>query len=345
MEDLKNVVKKIKKVSYKETLDDVGRDKAISMLQKMIEIRLFEERIKLLFLEGKMPGTIHQYIGMEACAVGVCSTLNEDDVIGSTHRPNGHAIAKGISLNEIMAELYGKNSGCCKGKGGAMHLADLNKGMLLSIAIVGGNIPIAVGAALAFKLRKEKRVAVSFFGDGASNQGTFHESINMASVYELPVVFVCENNQYGASTSIKKVMKVENIADRACAYGIKSEIADGMDVLDVYSKAKNAVNFARSGKGPFLLELKTFRFCGHSRRDPSNYVTKEEKEYWYSKDPIEFYKSILVKENILNDGEIEELKKSVEDKIDKALEFVENSEYPKKEDIYKDLYVSMEVPR
>jgi len=248
-------------------------------------------------------------------------------------------------MKELIAELYGKATGCCKGKGGAMHLGDINRGMLTSIAIVGGNIPIIAGIALAFKMRKESRVAVSFFGDGASNEGTFHEGLNLASIYNLPAVFVCENNTYGASTSVKKVMKVKNVADRACAYVMRSDIADGMNVLDVYYKTKAAVDFARNGSGPTLLELKTFRLCGHSRRDPNNYMTDEEKKYWKARDPINLFQDLLIKEKILDNKDIEKIRDQVERKIDESLEFAENSPDPKPEDTYEDLYVTMEVPR
>ncbi|MBU2597665.1 MAG: thiamine pyrophosphate-dependent dehydrogenase E1 component subunit alpha [Actinobacteria bacterium] len=330
-------------MDYKSIIKELGDSKAVDMYQKMLEIREFEEKIRFLFLEGKMPGTIHQYIGMEACAVGVCSALKEDDVIASTHRPHGHAIAKGLSMNSIMAELYGKVTGCCEGKGGSMHIGDIEKGMIPSIAIVGGNIPIIVGVALAFKLKKEKKVAVSFFGDGASNVGAFHEGLNMAAVYNVPAVFVCENNLYAASTNIKKVLKIKNIADRAKAYGMRGDIGDGMDVLSVYIKAKKAIELARNGKSPTLLELKTFRFCGHSRRDPSNYIPKEEKEYWKKKDPIPFYEKILLKENIINDKKVAEIKKNVEEKVNDAIEFGQQSPEPKPEDTLSGLYVNMEV--
>jgi len=311
----------------------------------MIEIRTFEEKVQFLFLEGKMPGTIHQYIGMEACAVGVCSALREGDIIGSTHRPHGHAIARGIPVREIMAELYGKTTGCCKGKGGSMHIGDIKKGMLPAIAIVGGNIPVVVGMALAFKLKGEYKVAVSFFGDGASNEGAFHEALNMASIYEVPAVFVCENNLYGASTSIKKTLKIENISDRASSYGMKGVIADGMDVLDVYDKASKAIGDARTGKGPTLLELKTFRYCGHSRRDPSNYIPKEEKNYWKEKDPIVKFEDFLLNKKILEKKEVGKLKDRIDKKIEEAIEFGQNSPEPKPEDTYKDFYVNMEVPK
>lgn len=323
----------------------LSNKKLTSMFESMIEIRTFEEKVQFLFLEGKMPGTIHQYIGMEACAVGVCSALKKGDIIGSTHRPHGHAIARGIPSREIMAELYGKTTGCCKGKGGSMHIGDIKKGMLPAIAIVGGNIPVVVGMALAFKLKGEDRVAVSFFGDGASNEGAFHEALNMASIYEVPAVFVCENNLYGASTSIKKTLKIENISDRASSYGMKGVIADGMDVLDVYDKANRAINDARTGKGPTLLELKTFRYCGHSRRDPSNYIPKEEKNYWKEKDPIVKFEDFLLNEKIIEKKEVEELKDKIDKKIEEAIEFGQNSPEPKPEDTYKDFYVNMEVPK
>ena len=315
------------------------------MFESMIEIRTFEEKVQFLFLEGKMPGTIHQYIGMEACAVGVCSALKESDIIGSTHRPHGHAIARGIPVREIIAELYGKTTGCCKGKGGSMHIGDIKRGMLPAIAIVGGNIPVVVGMALAFKLKGEDRVAVSFFGDGASNEGAFHEALNMASIYEVPAVFVCENNLYGASTSIKKTLKIENISDRASSYGMKGVIADGMDVLDVYDKASKAISDARTGEGPTLLELKTFRYCGHSRRDPSNYIPKEEKNYWKEKDPIVKFEDFLLNKKILEKKEVEELKDRIDKKIEEAIEFGQNSPEPKPEDTYQDFYVNMEVPK
>ena len=331
-------------MSNEEVIAEIGGEKLSGMLRKMLEIREFEERIRFLFLEGKMPGTIHQYIGMEACAVGVCSALQKDDVIASTHRPHGHAIARGITMEAMMGELYGKTTGCCRGKGGSMHMGDLSKGMLPAIAIVGGNIPIVTGMALAFKLRKEKRVAVSFFGDGASNEGAFHEGLNLAAVCNVPAVFVCENNQYGASTNIKRVMNIKNVADRAAAYGIRGDIADGMNVLDAYEHAKGAVYRARSGEGPTLLELKTFRLCGHSRRDPNNYMSDEEKEYWEKKDPLPYFEDILKAEGTLSEEEITEMKKEVKDGVQKAIEYGRESQEPDPGEVKRGLYVTMEVP-
>jgi pyruvate dehydrogenase E1 component alpha subunit len=323
----------------------LGPDRLIGMYRRMLEIREFEEKIRFLFLEGKMPGTIHQYIGMEACGVGVCWALEKGDVIASTHRPHGHAIARGLPMRELMAELYGKTTGCCRGKGGSMHMGDLERGMLPAIAIVGGNIPIVMGMALAFKLRKEPRVAVSFFGDGASNEGAFHEGLNMAAVNEVPALFVCENNLYAASTSVKLTTKVENIADRAAAYGMRGDIADGMDVLDVYAHAKEAADIARRGGGPTLLELKAFRLCGHSRRDPNNYMSREEKEFWAARDPIPAFEKTLADAKVLDSAKAAEIKKSVEAEVQAAIEFAQNSPDPKPEDAYNDLYLTMEVPR
>ena len=264
----------------------ISKEKLLEMFEAMFLIRHFEDRIYYLFLQGIMPGTIHLYQGEEAIAVGVCSNLRKDDVITSTHRPHGHAIAKGVSITTLMAELFGKTTGCCRGRGGSMHVGDLEVGALPAIAIVGGNIPIAVGVALAFKFQKSDRVSACFFGDGASNEGTFHEAINMAAIWDLPVIFICENNFYGASTHVSKVMKIANIADRAMAYGIPGKIVDGNDAIAVYQAVRKAVERARSGQGPTLIECKTYRHGGHSRSDAGHYRPKNEKEEWLKKDPI-----------------------------------------------------------
>jgi pyruvate dehydrogenase E1 component alpha subunit len=326
-------------------LKDLEPDKALAMYRSMRLIREFEEQIRFLFLEGKMPGTVHQYIGQEACAVGVCAALEPDDVIASTHRPHGHAIARGLPLASLMTELYGKSSGCCRGKGGSMHLGDLGKGMLPAIAIVGGNLPIVAGMALAFKLRGEKRVAVSFFGDGATNEGIFHEALNAASVYTLPALFVCENNLYGASTAFSRVSKVENVADRASAYGMRAAIADGMDVFAVYAAARQAAGLARRGEGPTLLELKTFRLCGHSRRDPNNDMSKDEKDYWAARDPIPACERLLTQAGMLSEAEKARIKAEVEAEVQAAIREGQQAPEPAPEELYQGLYVSMEVPR
>jgi pyruvate dehydrogenase E1 component alpha subunit len=323
----------------------LGKKRCVALYQRMLTIREFEEQVRFLFLEGKMPGTIHQYMGMEACAAGVCSVLQKNDVIASTHRPNGHALARGLDPEDIMAELYGKKNGTCGGKGGAMHIGDMSRGMLPAIAIVGGNIPIVMGMGLAFKLRGEKRVAISFFGDGAANEGAFHEALNMAAVYRVPAVFVCENNQYAASTSVKLTFNIENIAGRAAAYGMRGDIANGMDVLDVRKHADEAVKLARSGKGPTLLEVKTFRFCGHSRRDPCNYMTDKEKEEWRSRDPVERFPRQLLEEGLVTEQEIEDIRGRVQQRISRAIEHGQHGPDPLPEDLYQDLYANMEVPR
>ena len=331
-------------MEHKETMRKLGKDELLKMYRKMVEIRQFEETIRFLFLEGKMPGTIHQYIGMEACAVGVCSALDKNDIIASTHRPHGHAIAKGVPLESLMAELFGKSTGCCGGKGGSMHVGDLDKGMLPAIAIVGANIPITVGVALAFKLRKEHRVAVSFFGDGASNEGAFHEGLNMAAVFQVPAVFVCENNLYAASTSIRSTTKIEHIADRASAYGMEGVIGDGMDVLDVFVKTQQVTSSARENARPAILELKTFRLCGHSRRDPGNYIPQTEKEYWKNRDPIALFRDRLLQDRYINRAEDHDIVERVNAEVERAVEYAKESPEPRPEDTLNGLYHDMEVP-
>ncbi|HUU59668.1 MAG TPA: thiamine pyrophosphate-dependent dehydrogenase E1 component subunit alpha, partial [Phycisphaerae bacterium] len=231
----------------------------LGLYRRMVLIRKFEERVKFLFLEGIMPGTIHQYMGQEACGVGVCTALQDDDVITSTHRPHGHCIAKGMDVREMMAELFGRTTGCCKGKGGSMHMGDLSRGVVPAVAIVGGGAPIAAGVALAFKMKKEPRVAVCFTGDGGANEGAFHEAMNRGAIWDLPVVYVIENNRYGASTPVRMVFKTRTISERGAAYGIPGVTIDGNDVLGVYETACKAVERARSGGGPTLLELVTYR--------------------------------------------------------------------------------------
>lgn len=317
---------------------ELDREKLILLYRQMLLIRLFEDRIYQLFLQGLIPSTLHQYQGQEAVAVGVCASLNKEDFITSTHRPHGHAIAKGVSMKKITAELFGKITGCCRAKGGSMHIGDYFVGMLPAIAIVGSGIPIANGVALAFKLRKTKQVVVSFFGDGANNTGAFHEALNMGAIYNLPVIYVCENNFYGASTHISKVMKIENIADRASSYGIPGIIVDGMDVLEVYKVARNAIERAREGKGPTLIECKTYRYSGHSRSDPANYRSKEEVEYWKSRDPILQFKKKLFDLKILNEEESEQIRSEVEKEIEEAINFAIESPYPLPETALEDVY-------
>ena len=329
---------------HARVLAEMGPEKAIGLLTTMIRIREFEEQIKFLFLEGKMPGTVHQAIGQEACAAGVCAALESQDVILSTHRPHGHAVARGLSMRSLMAELYGKAEGCCRGKGGSMHVGDLERGMLPAIAIVGGNIPIAAGMGLAFKMRKERRVAVCFFGDGAANEGAFHEGMNMAAIWDTPTVFVCENNLYGASTRVDRVMRIKDIAKRAEGYGMHSAIADGMDVVDVYAHARSALEHARSGKGPVLLELKTFRLVGHSRRDSNAYMDDKEKEYWKSRDPIPLAEKALTDRSILTAARLKKIRAEVAAEVADAVAFAQGAPEPSVDEVEKGLYVTGGVP-
>jgi pyruvate dehydrogenase E1 component alpha subunit len=310
----------------------------IRMFRSMLLCRMFEDRVYYLFLQGRMPGTIHQAQGQEASAVGVCAALEPDDMITSTHRPHEHAVARGIPPNDLMAELFAKANGCCHGKGGSMHIGDVSYGMLPAIAIVGGGIPLAAGYALALKYRKTRNIVACFFGDGATNIGSFHEAVNIAAIWDLPVVFICENNKYGASTAIEKVTRVPRLSERAAAYGIPGCTVDGNDVEAVYSAMLEAVRRAREGAGPTLLELETYRFAGHSRSDPGHYRSKDEVTYWKERDPLVRYESFLTAGGILSPSEIEDLKASVEKELDAAVAFAEAGPMPRPEDCLNDVY-------
>jgi TPP-dependent pyruvate/acetoin dehydrogenase alpha subunit len=311
----------------------------LDLYRRMVLIRHFEERVRFLFLEGAMPGTIHQCQGQEACAVGVCAALRPDDVITSTHRPHGHCLAKGLSVDAAMAELFGRTTGCCKGKGGSMHMGDLAVGIVPAVAIVGGSVPIATGCALAFKMRAEKRVVVSFSGDGAANEGAFHEGVNMGAIWDLPIVYVVENNLYGASTPVRMVYKTETIAERARAYGIPGRRVDGNDVLVVYEAAKEAVDRARSGRGPTLLELVTYRITGHSRRDPCNYQPKEERERALANEPIGRFSRYLLEKAGLAEPALEAIGAEVDAQIESAVKQAMTAPLPAPEDTLKDMFV------
>jgi len=314
------------------------KEKFVEIYKKLFEIRSFEEKVFELYAQNLVPGTIHLYVGEEAVAVGVCSNLRKDDYITSTHRGHGHCIAKGAEPKRIMAEILGKKTGYCKGKGGSMHIADFSVGMLGATAVVGAGIPIAMGAGLSIKLRGTDHVVACFFGDGASNQGTFHEAINMAAIWKLPVIFVCENNLYAMGTRQSTVMLVENIADRAIAYGISGIAVDGNDVLEVHEATRKAVERARIGEGPTLIECKTYRHKGHSRIDPAKYRTKEEVEEWLRKDPIKRFKAKLLQTNVLTESEIQQIEKKVFDEIEEAVKFAIESPYPAPEEALEDVY-------
>jgi len=320
---------------------DIDKETLIQMYRKLLEIRRFEEKVWDLFGRNLVPGTLHLYLGEEAVAVGVCANLNVDDYITSTHRGHGHCIAKGADLNKTMAEILGKKTGYCKGKGGSMHVADATVGNLGATAIVGSAIPIAVGAGLSCQLRKTRHVVACFFGDGASNNGAFHEALNMAAVWKLPIVFVCENNFYAMGTRISNVTAIENIADRAQGYGMPGVVVDGNDVIAVYKLAKKAVEKARNGGGPTLIECKTYRHKGHSRFDPGKYRPSAEVEEWMRKDPIPWLKNELIKEGVLTEEEAKEIDSKVIDAVEEAARFAVESPYPEPEEALEDVYVRL----
>ncbi|MFH1918347.1 MAG: thiamine pyrophosphate-dependent dehydrogenase E1 component subunit alpha [Planctomycetota bacterium] len=310
----------------------------LGLYRQMVLIRKFEERVKYLFLEGVMPGTIHQCNGQEACAVGVCAALEPHDVITTTHRPHGHALAKGVTVDAAMAELFGRTTGCCKGKGGSLHLGDLAKGVVPAVAIVGGGVPIATGMALAFKMKKETRVAVCFMGDGATNEGAFHEGVNMGAIWDLPVVYVVENNLYGASMPVGMAMKTDTISERGCAYGIPGVTIDGNDLLAVYETAKEAVSRAREGDGPTLLELMTYRITGHSRRDPALYQPEEEKQKALEAEPIGRFSKYLLDQGMADHESLGRIDREVEEEIEAAVEAAMAAPEPRPEDTLEDLF-------
>jgi pyruvate dehydrogenase E1 component alpha subunit len=310
----------------------------LGLYERMVLIRQFEDGVKFLFLEGTMPGTIHQCQGQEATAVGVCAALRKEDFITSTFRGHGHALAKGLSVQELLDELFGAATGCCKGKGGSMHVGNMAKGMVPGIAIVGGGIPVAAGMALAFKMQASGQIVACFFGDGAVAEGAFHEGVNMAAIWSLPVIFVCENNLYGASTHVSKVMRDTNIARRAACYGIRGQRVDGNDVLAVYEAAEAAAADCRAGAGPVLLELLTYRRTGHSRRDPCQYQPKEERDAWAARDPIERFAAVLKGRGVADDAELEAIATRLRRQFDEAVENARRAPRPSVLDLTTDVF-------
>ena len=320
---------------------EVKKDFALYLMRKMLEIRFFEEKIVDQYARGTVPGLAHLYIGEEAVAVGACANLKEDDMITSTHRGHGHCIAKGADVNRMMAELFGKKDGYCKGKGGSMHIADMQIGMLGAMGIVGSGGPIAVGAALAAKKRKSGQVVICFFGDAATNTGAFHESANFASLYRLPVVFVCENNLYGISVSMKRHTRVKHIADRAAGYNMPGVTVDGNDVLKVYGAVGKAVEAARKGKGPTLVECMTYRFRGHFEGDPNlgeRYRTKKEMEQWMVKCPIKRFKKTILDRKWASKKELEKMENDVRQEVEDAMAYANASPFPEGEETLEDVF-------
>ena len=317
---------------------DIPRETLLLMYERMLKVRHFEDRVKDLFAAGEMPGFVHLYLGQEAVAVGACAPLNDDDFITSTHRGHGHIIAKGGDVKLMMAELYGKATGYNKGKGGSMHIADPRLGILGANGIVGAGLPIATGAGLSAKLRKSGQVTVCFFGDGASNQGTFHEAINIAAAFDLPVVYVCENNLYVVGTRQSDVRKVEDIADRGVGYAIPGLAIDGNDVIAVYEACKEAVQRARAGMGPTLIECKTYRWRTHFEGEPDTYRPPEEVEAWMQREPIAPYRTKLIEQGVLTEAQASKIEADVLEELEGAVEFARQSPYPKPESALEDLW-------
>ena len=317
---------------------NIDKKLQLDMYEMMFRIRSFEMKARELFLNGKLPGFLHLYPGEEAVATGVCANLTPTDQICSTHRGHGHCIAKGGETKKMMAELYAKTTGYCQGKGGSMHIADPDLGILGANGIVGAGMPIAVGAAFAMKYRKTKDVTVVFFGDGASNRGTFHEALNMASLYNLPVIFVCENNEVAMYTRQQYHQKIKDVSKRAVGYDIEGFTYDGNDVLAVYEAAKTAVEKARNNGGPTLLEFKTWRHLGHTLGDKEKYRTAEEKEEWLKKDPIPRFEAYLQDSKIAAKKELEAIRDKVAVEIDEAVQFGIDSPHPALSDLTVGVY-------
>ena len=322
---------------------DISKNKLAWLYTTMYRIRRFEETMLEQTLKGNAMGVTHSSDGQEAGPTGVCAHLTEKDWIGSTHRGHGHCIAKGLDTKKMMAEIMGKATGHCKGKGGSMHIADFSKGMLGANAVVGASIPLAVGAALTAKYRglEKESIGVAFFGDGATSQGILHESMNLATVWKLPVIFVCENNHYAEATPVEYAVSITDIADRASSYSMPGVVVDGMDVFAVYDAAGEAVKRARNGEGPSLLELKTYRYHGHFHADvPENYRTKNEETSWKDRDPIETFRNRVIKLNQFTDQELEAIRKEIDSEMIEAVEFGLNSPMPDLDELYKDVYVN-----
>ena len=320
--------------------DTVGteEEKLLEMYRLMVRIRTFEERVLKEVSAGVIPGAAHLYAGQEAVAVGACASLRTDDYITSTHRGHGHLIAKGAKTELMMAELFGKKTGYNKGKGGSMHITALDLGIIGASGIVAGMIGIAAGAALSAQMRGTDQVTICFMGDGATNSGRFHEAVNLASVWSLPVVFVIENNLYGETTSISAVCKLANLSDRAASYGIPGITIDGNDVLTVYGEVGKAVARARKGDGPSLVECKTYRNYGHFCGDPQTYKTKDEIEEWMKKDPIPRLRNTLIERAIFTAHDADMIEQGMREELDRAVKFAIESPYPAPEEALEDVY-------
>jgi pyruvate dehydrogenase E1 component alpha subunit len=324
--------------SSNHLLKELPQEKLAWMLQRMCEIRYFEEKAEDLYIRGLVHGTMHLSIGMEAGSVGSIATLRPDDLIIHHHRGHGHTIAKGADLTIMMAEVLGRETGYCRGRGGSMHIADIPGGNLGATGVVAGGIPTAVGIALALQMRRSEQILLSYFGDGATNEGEFHESLNMASVWKLPVVFICDNNQYGMSMHMSKVMNVQKISERAASYGIPGITVDGNNVLDVYEAVLEAGKRARAGQGPSLVDCLTYRWRGHSKSDRNLYRTSQEIDEWKQKCPIRRFKQVLVDATIMTQAEVEEIDGSAKAAVDWAAEQAQTFPEPSPENMEDEVY-------
>jgi pyruvate dehydrogenase E1 component alpha subunit len=319
--------------------ESLSKEELVMLFEKMLLIRRFEERVRDLFAKGKLPGFVHLYIGQEAIAVGACAVLRKDDFITSTHRGHGHTIAKGGDVKKMMAELFGKETGYCRGKGGSMHITDMSIGMLGANGIVAGGPPIAVGAAYgAAKIRNTDQVAVSFFGDGATNEGPFAEACNMASAWKLPVIFVCENNMFGVSTNLARVAPTCDIASRAAAYCMPAVTVDGNDVLAVREAVSGAVERARAGNGPTFIECKTWRHQGHFEGENPTYRDQSEHAKWLAQDPIPRFMKFLLEKNVAVQSELVAIDHKVNRMIEDSVQFAIDSPFPKPEEALEDVF-------
>lgn len=317
---------------------ELSMEQLRSLLKTMYRIRAFEEKVDELFMRGEVHGTTHLSIGEEATAAGALIALRPDDYITSTHRGHGHCIAKGADLNLMLAELLGKETGYCRGRGGSMHIADVQAGNLGANGVVGGGIPIATGVGLSIKLRKQDAVCLCFFGDGASNEGTFHEAINMAAIWDLPVIFVCENNQYGMSMSTSRSMRNESIAQRATAYGIPGTQVDGNDIFAVYEAVYQAAQRARAGEGPTLIESYTYRYKGHSKSDQNRYRTRDEIRSWQKRDPIHIFATYLIEHAIHDQQTIKQEEAAAYQAIEDAYQFAVSGPDPNPDELLEGVY-------
>ena len=320
---------------------DLSRETLLKLYTTMATIRNFEERGIPETGQRRMSASVHSSAGQEAVPTGVCANLTVEDYIGSTHRGHGHCIAKGVDPKEMMAELFGRTTGSNKGKGGSMHIADMSKGMLGTNGVVAASVPLAVGAALTSKLKNLGRVAVAFFGDGGANQGVLHESMNLASVWQLPVIFCCENNGYAESTPVEYALSVANVSDRAAGYNMPGINVDGMDVFAVYDAAGQAVARARAGEGPSLLECRTYRFYGHTVFDnPLSYRTKEEEEHWRGRDPLKVFRDAVIPLGEITAEELDQIDREASELMEEAIKFADESPVPDPLELYDDVYVN-----